>query len=66
MVDNFLSLSFSLCEEVKADFGPHGLSGTVCFKGQSEDAASSVAVEITLVSGHGQPCNFSTLVGGMW
>ena len=49
-----LSPSFiSLCKNVAADFWPHRLPGMVCFENQSQDAASSLAAGVALVSGHG-------------
>ena len=43
VADDFLSLSSPLSNDVTADSGPHGPSGTVRSEGISADAASSVA-----------------------
>ena len=47
------------------DLGPHGLSGMVLSKGQSEDAASSVAAKVALVSSRRQSCYSSAPVRGV-
>ena len=57
------SISHPTCEGVTGDLVPHGFSGTVRSMGQSEDAASLVAAEVALVSGHKQSCDSITLVG---
>ena len=48
-----------------ADFQLHGLFGMVCFKGQGENVAPSVAGEVILVSSLGQSYYSSLLIGGM-
>ena len=65
MVDNFLSFS-SPNKDVTADLGTFGFSGTVCSKEQNEDAASSVAVKVKLVSNCGQSRDSSGLVRGVF
>ena len=54
------SLSIIFCKDVASDPRPCGFVGTVCSKGQGQDAATSVATEVALVSSNARP-----LVRGM-
>ena len=61
MANNFMA-HFTL-QDVAADLGPCGQFGMVCPKGQSEYVASSVAAEVTLVSGNRHPATPVPLLG---
>ena len=58
-----LSSVVSSCEDVAADFRPHGLSGALRSQWQGQDAFTSVVVDVTLDRLVRQPSNISPFFG---